>query len=192
MILIHKIHCVILITGSLMEEEVNRSDSAILMELNNGEIIKTPVLLSKALEIIDALPTSVDLSENYISFEKKMTQKIQFHRVFNALWVMELSFPTSPSLNLSLKHKYLKTRTVKAIVINFFYGIFLGTVDFGIHTSIQEESRIQFLRKAIDLIDMKLKKCSLCKYCGRKLPYNFKEKCDYCGVELNFAEILLK
>jgi len=26
-------------------------------------------LLSKALEIIDALPTSVDLSENYISFE---------------------------------------------------------------------------------------------------------------------------
>jgi len=76
MILIHKIHCVILITGSLMEEEENRSDSAILMELNNGEIIKTPVLLSKALEIIDALPTSVDLSENYISFEKKMTQKI--------------------------------------------------------------------------------------------------------------------
>ena len=69
MILIHKIHCIILITGSLMEEEVNRSDKAILMELYNGEIIKTPALLSKALEIIDALPTSVDLSENYISFE---------------------------------------------------------------------------------------------------------------------------
>ena len=192
MILIHKIHCVILITGSLMEEEVNRSDKAILMELNNGEIIKTPVLLSKALEIIDEIPTSVDLSENYISFENKITQKIQFHRVFNALWVMELSFPTSPSLNLSLKHKYLKTRTVKAIVINFFYKIFIGALDFGTPTLIKEESRIQVLRKVIDVIEIKLKKYSLCKYCGMKLPYNFKEKCEFCGVELNFAEILLK
>ncbi len=192
MILIHKIHCVILITGSLMEEEVNRSDSAILMELNNGEIIKTLVLLSKALEIIDEIPTSVDLSENYISFENKMTQKIQFHRVFNALWVMESSFHNTPSLNLNLKHKYLKTRTVKAIVINFFYGIFIGTLDFGTYTLIKEESRIQVLRKVIDLIEIKLKKYSLCKYCGMRLPHNFKEKCDYCGVELNFAEILLK
>lgn len=192
MILIHKTHCVILITGLLMEEEINRSDNTILMELYNGEIIKTPVLLSKALKIIDEIPTSVDLSENFISFENKMTQKFQFHRVFNDLWVMELSFHTTPSVKLNLKHKYLKTRTVKAIVINFFYRIFIGTLDFGAPTLMKEESRIQVLRKIIDVIEIKLKNYSLCKYCGMKLPYIFKEKCEFCGVELNFAEILLK
>lgn len=78
------------------------------------------------------------------------------------------------------------------IVINFFFRIFIGTLDFGTHTLIKKESRIQVVRKAIDLIEMKLKKYSVCKYCGMKLPFNLKEKCEFCGVELNFLEILLK
>ena len=192
MILIHKINSVILITESLMEEEINRRDNSILMELNNGEIIKTPVLLSKALEMINKSPTSVELNENYISFENNLTQKFQFHRVFNDLWVMELSFHDNLSLKLNLTHKYLRTRTVKAIIINFFYGIFIGTLAFRTHTLVKKESRIHFLRKAIELIEIKLKKFSICKYCGMKLSYNFKEKCEFCGVELNFAELLIK
>lgn len=86
----------------------------------------------------------------------------------------------------------MRTRTVKAIVINFFYGIFIGTHNCGTYPIIEQESRILFLRKAIDLLDTKLKKNSLCKYCGMKLPYYFKEKCEFCGIEFNFADILLK
>jgi hypothetical protein len=174
-----------------MEEKRKFNHNVVRMKLNNGEEIETLVLLSNALDIIDKIPTSVETEENYISFENKKAQKIQFHRVFYDLWVMEISFNT-PTLNVNLKHKYLRTRAVKAIVINFFNRIFIGTLDYGKPTIIKTESRNQNLRKAIDLLDMKLKKLSLCKYCGMKLPHKLKEKCEFCGVELNFTEILLK
>ncbi|MBY9010740.1 MAG: hypothetical protein KGD70_00020 [Candidatus Lokiarchaeota archaeon] len=174
-----------------MEEKRKLQHSVVRMKLNNGEEIETLVLLSNALGIIDNIPTSVEVDENYISFENKEAQKIQFHRVFYDLWVMEISF-NIPTLNVNLKHKYLRTRTVKAIVINFFNRVFIGTFVCGTPTIIKTESRNQNLRKVIDLIDMKLNKLSLCKYCGMKLPYNLKEKCEFCGVELNFTDILLK
>ena len=175
-----------------MEVERNIKSNNILMELYNGEKISTPILLSKALELIDDLPTSVDLKENYIRFENKLNQQIQFQRVFFDVWILEIIFLENSGTRLDLKHKYLRTRTVKAIVINFFYGSFVGTFDWGTHTLIKQESRIHYLRKVIDLIDTKLKKYSLCKYCGMKQLYNLKEKCEFCGVELDIAEILLK
>lgn len=162
------------------------------MELFNGEKIRTPILLSKALELIDDLPTSIEIKDNYIRFENQIHQQFQFLRVFYNVWTIEINFLENSGIKVNLQYKYLRTRTVKAIVINFFYGIFIGTFDCGTYSLTKQESRIQSLRKVIDLIDMKLKKFSLCKYCGMKIPYNLKERCEFCGVELNIAEILLK
>lgn len=175
-----------------MKVEINIKSNNILMELYNGEKIRTPILLSKALELIDDLPTSIEQMDNYIRFENQLHQQIQFLRVFYDVWTIEINFLGNFGKKVNLQYKYLKTRTVKAIVINLFSGIFIGTFDCGTYTLTEQESRIQSLRKAIDLLDIKLKKFSLCKYCGMKLPYNLKEKCEFCGVELNIAEILLK
>jgi len=175
-----------------MEVERNIKRNNILMKLYNGEKIRTPILLSKALELIDDLPTSVDLKENYIGFENQLNQQIRFQRVFYDVWTIEINFLENSGIKLNLKYKYLRTRIVKAVVINFFYGIFIGTFDCGPYPLTNQESRIHVLRKVIDLIDTKLKKLSICKYCGMKLLYNLKEKCEFCGVEFNIAEILLK
>jgi len=101
------------------------------MKLYNGEKIRTPILLSKALELIDDLPTSVDLKENYIGFENQLNQQIRFQRVFYDVWTIEINFLENSGIKLNLKYKYLRTRIVKAVVINFFYGIFIGTFDCG-------------------------------------------------------------
>ena len=162
------------------------------MELYNGDRIRSPILLSKALELIDDLPTSVDLKENYISFENLLTQQIQFQRVFYDVWTIEINFLENSGIKCSLEYKYLRTRIVKAIIINFFYGIFIGTFDCGPYPLIKQESRIRYLRKVIDLLEAKLKKISLCKYCGMKLPYTLIEMCEFYGVQLNFTDILLK
>lgn len=175
-----------------MEVERNIKSNNIRMELYNGEKMRTPILLSKALELIDKLPTSVDLKENYIRFENQLNQQIQFQRVFYDVWTLEIFFFENSGIRLNLKHKYLRTRTAKGIVINFFNGIFIGTFDFGTHTLTKQEFHNQNLRKVIDLIDMKLKNSSICKYCGMKLPYNLNQKCGFCGVEFNIDEVLLK
>jgi len=175
-----------------MEVERKNKSNSILMELYNGEKIRTPLLLSKALELIDTLPNSVELKENYIRFENQLNQQILFQRLFYDAWTLEINYLENSGLKRNLQYKHLRTRAVKAIVINFFYGIFIGTLDLGGETTIKQESRNQHLRKVINLVDMKLKKYSLCKYCGVKLPYILKENCEFCGVDLNFAEILLK
>jgi hypothetical protein len=174
-----------------MEVKKNSKGTKVLMELYNGEKIRTPILLSKALELIDDLPTSVELKENFISFENQFNQQILFQRLFNDVWRLELKFLENFGKKINLQYKHLRTRTVKAIVINFFYGIFVGTLDFGTFLFTKNDSRNQNLRKAISSINSKLEKYTLCKYCGMKLPYNLKQKCEFCGIELNFAQILL-
>jgi hypothetical protein len=161
------------------------------MELYNGEKIRTPVLLSKALELIGDLPTSVELKENFISFENQLYQKVKFQRLFHDVWKLELKFYDYSGKKIDLNYKYIRTRTVKATVINLFYGIFIGTLNLGRNSLINNDSRNQRLRQVIALINAKLENYSLCKYCGKKLPYNLKEKCEYCGTRLNFGEILL-
>ncbi|MFX0075938.1 MAG: hypothetical protein ACFE96_10880 [Candidatus Hermodarchaeota archaeon] len=174
-----------------MEVKKNTNSTKIQMELFNGEKIKTPLLLLKALELIDDLPTSVELKENYISFENQINQYIKFHRLFYDLWTLELKFFGYTGKKLNLSYKYIRTRTVKAIVIHFFCGIFIGTLNLCEKSLRTNESRNLKLRKVIALIEAKLQKHSLCKFCGMKLPYNLKEKCEFCGLELNFKEILL-
>jgi hypothetical protein len=161
------------------------------MELYNGEKIRTPVLLSKALELIGDLPTSVELKENCISFENQFYQKVKFQRLFHDVWKLELKFYGHSEKKIELIYKYIRTRMVKAIVINLFYGIFIGTLNLGKPSLINHESRNQRLKQVITLIDAKLENYSLCKYCGKELPYNLKEECEYCGTRLNFGEILL-
>lgn len=161
------------------------------MELYNGEKIRTPLLLSKALELIDELPTSVELKENYIRFENQFKQQILFQRLFYDVWSLDLNFSETFGKKINLKYKHLRSRTVKAIIINFFSGIFIGTLDFGTFSITTNDSRNENLRKAIALINAKLKKYSLCRFCGMKLPSNFKEKCEFCGIELNFADLVL-
>lgn len=72
-----------------MEVERNIKRNNILLELYNGEKIRTPILLPKALELIDDLPTSVELKENYIRFENQLNQQIQYQRVFYDVWTIE-------------------------------------------------------------------------------------------------------
>ena len=56
------------------------------MSLNNGHFYKTPTTLSKALKMISSLPTSIELQENFISFNNQDQNKIRFHRFFYNKW----------------------------------------------------------------------------------------------------------
>ena len=174
-----------------MEVKKNKKHTKVLMELYNGEKIRTPILLSKALELVDELPTSVELKENYIRFENQINQQILFQRIFYDVWSLDLNFSENFEKKINLQYKHLRTRTVKVIIINFFYGIFIGTLDFETFSITSNNSRNENLRKAIALIDTKLKKYSLCRFCGMKLPSNFKEKCEFCGIELNYSDLIL-
>ena len=139
----------------------NKKHTKVLMELYNGEKIRTPLLLSKALELVDELPTSVELKENYIKFENQINQQILFQRLFYDVWSLDLNFSETFGKKINLHYKHLRTRTVKAIIINFFYGIFIGTLNFGTFYITSNDSRNENLRKVIALIDTKLKKYSL-------------------------------
>jgi hypothetical protein len=176
-----------------MEVKKNIRNTKVLMELYNRQRIRTPILLSKAIELIDKLPTSVELKENFISFENELNQKILLKRLFYNVWRLELIFNSSSGKRLNLEYKYLRTRVVKVLVINFFYGIFVGTQSLGTLslTLTHHESRSQHLKEAIKIIDMKLKKFTHCQYCGVKLRDSLKLKCEFCGIELNFIELLL-
>jgi hypothetical protein len=174
-----------------MEVKKNLRTTKVLMELYNGEKIRSPLLLSKALELIDDIPTSIEIKENFIKFENNFNQQILLKRLFYDVWGLELIFDGGFGKRVNLVYKYLRTRTVKAIVINFFYGIFIGNLTLGFLSSTDFESRNQQLKKIISLINSKLKKFFLCKYCGVKLSDNFKVKCNFCGIEHNFTELLL-
>ena len=161
------------------------------MELYNGEKIRTPLLLTKAIELIDDLPTSVELKENFINFENELNQQILLKRLFYDVWRLELNYDGNSGKRINLVYKYLRTRVVKVLVINFFYGIFVGTLNLGSLSLTHHETRSQHLKEVFRIIDMKLKKFTYCQYCGVKLHDSLKDKCEFCGILLNFVELLL-
>ena len=100
----------------------------IIMSLNNGYFYKTPVTLTKALEVIDSLPTSIELQRNFISFKNQEQNKIRFHRFFYNKWDLEIPVFQKSSYIHTLRYKYLTLEIVKVIVINFFKGYYLNDI----------------------------------------------------------------
>jgi len=158
------------------------------MSLNNGHFYKTPTTLSKALKMINSLPTSIELQENFIYFKTQDQKKIRFHRFFFNKWDLECPIFHKTSYIHTLRYKYLTLEVVKAIVINFFKGYYLNGVlsDF-----IDKKYQYAELNTIMNQLKRRVEHQIVCAYCNNKIKSIEQEQCDYCGVEIDWSPILL-
>ncbi len=158
------------------------------MSLNNGHFYKTPTTLSKALKMINSLPTSIELQENFIYFKTQDQKKIRFHRFFNNKWDLEIPVFHKVSYIHTLRYKYLTLEVVKVIVINFFKGYYLNGMlsDFT-----DKKHQYSELNRIINQLKRSVEHYIVCAYCNNRIKSIEQEDCDYCGVEIDWDPILL-
>jgi len=158
------------------------------MSLNNGHFFKTPTTLSKALKMINSLPSSIELQENFIYFKTQEQKKIRFHRFFYNKWDLEIPVFHKRSYIHTLRYKYLTLEVVKVIVINFFKGYYLN----GILSDFTDKKHQYFeLKTIVNQLKRSVEHCIVCAYCNNKIKSIEQEDCDYCGVEIDWSPILL-
>ena len=158
------------------------------MSLNNGHFYKTPTTLSKALEMINSLPTSIELQENFIYFKTQDKKKIRFHRFFNNKWDLEIPVFHNKSYIHTLRYKYLTLEVVKVIVINFFKSYYLDSMlsDF-----MDKNYQYSELNTIMNQLKRSVEHYIVCQYCNNKIKSIEQEECDYCGVEIDWGPFLL-
>ena len=158
------------------------------MSLNNGHFYKTPITLSKALKMVNSLPTSIELQENFIFFKTQDQKKIRFHRFFHNKWDLEFPIFHKTSYFHTLRYKYLTLELVKVIVINFFKGFYLNGIltDF-----IDKNYQYTELNTIMNQLKRSVEPYIVCAYCNNKIKSIKQEQCDYCGVEIDWSPILL-
>jgi hypothetical protein len=154
----------------------------IIVEFDNGIIYRTPILIDKALDVIEQLPTSMEYANNYLFFENDKKQHLKFRRVFNNQWDMELSEYQEHKAPRSLWFKLFSTNVVKIAVINFYRGEFLGAGILGLN----KELSIKRLKEIVNEIKARMKNQLFCKYCRNKIT-RIKLKCDYCNTNFDFS-----
>ncbi len=159
----------------------------IIMNLNDGHLYKIPTLLSKALEMIKCLPTSIELPGNFIDFENQNNKRIHLHRIFNNKWYLEIPLFKEELYLYSLEYKYLTSNIVKVIVINFFNGNFLCDLLSGLNC---RDDQYRELIRIVRQIKRIIEQFSICLYCNNKIKNFGQFKCEYCGVEIDFHTFL--
>ena len=159
----------------------------IIMSLNNGYYYNTPITLSKALEIIAYLPTSIEFQDNFVEFKNHQRKKIKFHRIFNNTWYLEFPLFSKEICLHSLRYKYLSSEITKVIVINFFNSFFLCDLLVGV---IGKRNQYRKLSKIFKHIESKIKQFSNCYYCNNKAKNLGQSKCEYCGVRIDYTPFL--
>ena len=157
------------------------------MSLNNGHFYRTPTTLSKALEMINSLPTSIELQKNFISFKNQDQNKIRFHRFFYNKWDLEIPVFHKKLYTHTLKYKLLSSEVVKVIVINFFKGYYLNDIlsDF-------TDKKYQYseLNSIVNQVKISVDNYVVCPYCKNKIKSIEQEECNYCGVDIDWDPIL--
>lgn len=160
----------------------------IFMRCNNGEIYETPTFLSKALELIDVFPTSFEIPDNFIIFENGIDQKIHFRQILKNSWYMEIPLSFKFLNRVFLKFKYLTNNIVKAFTLNFFKGHFIGDyLNKSESLNLYYQQSLEFIRKIKD----GLQNYDKCQFCNTKIFKIGQNRCEYCGIEINYEDILL-
>jgi len=159
----------------------------IIMSLNNGHLYKTPTTLSKALEMVNDLPTSIDLQDNFIYFKNQDKSKIHFHRFFYNKWDLEILLFQKKVYLYTLRYKYLTSDIVKVIVINFFNGNYLNDLLSNFKDKKQQHSELNTIVKQLK---RRIEHYTICQYCNNKINSIEQEECEYCGVGIDWAPIL--
>ena len=159
----------------------------IIMSFNDGVECKSPVLLLKALTVIESLPSSMAFKDNYVMFENQQNEIIKLKRIFSNKWVLTVLNRIEKNSN-PLEYKYLSTNLVNIIVINFFMGNFIGKY----LKSSNDKAQNQKVRSVFDKISELLAKWLVCPYCGNNIKKLFKLSCDYCNEKMDINDFYFK
>ncbi|MFX0141997.1 MAG: hypothetical protein ACFFDN_50640 [Candidatus Hodarchaeota archaeon] len=157
------------------------------MSLNNGHLYKTPTTLSKAMEMITSLPTSVELQENFICFKNQEQNKIRFHRFFYNKWDLEIPVFQKRAYIHTLRYKFLTLNIVQVIVINFFQGYYLNDL---LSNFMDKKTHYSELNGIIKQLRRRLEHYIICQYCNNYIKSIEQEQCEYCGVGIDWSPIL--
>ena len=166
----------------------NHCSKIIITRFYNGNLYETPILLKKALEMIDGFPNSFEIPKNYISFENGINQKVFFKHISRNLWYMRLPLIDKFSNTYKLKLKNISTNMVKIIILNFFRGYFIGDfISKSDNINHQQNNLLSIIRKFKD----QLTQFTECQFCNNPILKIGQNNCEYCGIEINYEDLLL-
>lgn len=134
--------------------------------------------LNEALIEIEEHPTEEIDDGNFIIFENYRDECIQFVRLINDNWGIDIPITSDGEFYYSLQEQNLSTFQVKMIVFNFIKGNFpivkLSNIK---NLDLQKHE----FKNIINSIPSEL----TCQYCGNNIKIDQK-KCNFCGIENNF------